>query len=724
MNKIIYRNFTLQGKDLISGNCVLNHAATGESLVADTLDFKMWTDTGKARLDGEFLTSDGKTLITQNALTFRCLIEEELTDFTPGDPVYYYYNNVLINKFYLQDVKRAGKYIYDFSCVSAIAILENSVHYGGIYNGAALSTILTQIFEGIPYSIDPIVGQIKIYGWLPYASKRNNLQQITIATGLAIKTKTDGTLHITALSSDNKGSFGENRVVIGGDVEVGTPCTAVQVTEHSYQTSTEEIVLFNESFFTQEVILFPEPVHSLSITGGAIVSSSANHAIVQGAGLVNLKGKKYLHNTKKITVGTITNTSKDNIINVAGATLITSLNSKAVADKLFEVFSKPKAIKNKVLHGNEKAGDVVSVINPYTLLNESAFLKRMDINMSNLLVSDAEFLANYAPSGVITGYKNRVVLTSGTSWSVPAGVTEIRAVLIGGGAGGQAGFNGGNGMRGYETPSLSDLDESENSPWMLSYNGEAGDGGNGGSAGAGGKIVDTGPLNVTPGASLPVSIGANGQGGAANGAAGTAGGETTFGAYTTANGQPSPTGYVDIMTSALYAINGFPGFKGQKGIGKDNLPSPYMTSIITQTYEGTGYNTSYIGTGYLGSPRWQGYYYGSPKKYSFSAAGGGGGSSRNTRGNSGTGAEYSYNNGKLFLDGGDGGNGADGGPSINANIYGGGGYGGHGGGGGGGGGGASNHLSGENYYMEGSGGTGGAGGPGGNGKSGCVIIYY
>ena len=264
-----------------------------------------------------FLTKDGNTLLTKDSiLTFKCLIEEELTEFIPGDPVYYYYENVLINKFYLNDVKRVGRYIYDFSCISAIGILENSMHYGGMYSGTLLSSILAEILEGLPYTVDSLVGNIKIYGWLPYATKRDNLQQLTIATALAIKTQTNGSLHVTALSSDVKSYIEENRVVVGGNVGVGTPATAVQVTEHSYQTLDEEIVLFNESFFTREMILFSEPVHSLSITGGTIVSSNANHAIVQGGGTVNLKGKRYLHNTKKITVGTILNSSKDNIVTV------------------------------------------------------------------------------------------------------------------------------------------------------------------------------------------------------------------------------------------------------------------------------------------------------------------------------------------------------------------------------------------------------------------------
>lgn len=727
MNKIVYRNLTLEAKDLISGNCITNHAMTGESLVADTLDFKMWTDTGKARLDGDFITADGNILITKDSWTFRCLIEEELTNFIPGEPVYYFYDNVLINKFYLQDVKRVGRYIYDFSCISAIGILENSVHYGGIYNGTLLSVVLTELLDGIPYSADSIVGNIKIYGWLPYASKRDNLQQITIATALAIKTKIDGTLHITALSSENKGTFGINRAIIGGSVEVGTPCTAVQVTEHYFQTSTDEITMYNDSFFTQETIIFSEPVHSLTITGGTIVSSNANHAVVQGSGLVNLKGKKYLHNTKKITVGTITNTSKDNIINVADATLITSLNSKAVADKLYEVFSKSKYIKNQVINGTEKPGDVVTIINPYTLQNESAYLKKTDIAMSTLLTADAEFLSEYAPSGVITGYKNRVVLTAGTSWTVPADVTEIRAVLIGGGQGGQAGYNGAPGMRGEEFPQLDyHLEVDDDSPGILSSNGTAGEGGNGGAAGAGGKIVDTGPLTVTPGTSIPVSIGAAGIGGLSNGAVGTLGENTIFNAFSSSNGQVSNTGYVDIMTAAVYGIAGYGGFKGQKGVGKDNLPPTSATTRIEQIYESNGFTTLIrkTGTFVLYEPLYMLVWYGVTGNWSHAIAGGPGGSTYNSYGGGSQGADWDDNNGKGFLDGGYGGNGADGGSSKSATIYGGGGYGGHGGGGGGGGGAASNYFSGDNYYMEGSGGTGGAGGPGGNGRSGCIIIYY
>ena len=165
-------------------------------------------------------------------------------------------------------------------------MLENSMHQGGIYNGTALSTILAELLDGLTYTVDSAVGALKIYGYLPYDTKRNNLQQITIATNLAIKKNADGSIKITALTSNNIGAIGMTRVGIGGKVDTNTPYTAVSVIEHNYTQSTESITLCEASFTTEETIIFSEPAHTLSITNRTIVSSGANYAIIMGAGSV------------------------------------------------------------------------------------------------------------------------------------------------------------------------------------------------------------------------------------------------------------------------------------------------------------------------------------------------------------------------------------------------------------------------------------------------------
>lgn len=721
MNKILYNTLTFENKDIVEGNCYTQHAMAGESLASDTLDFQVWAEadadldlkTGFDASDGELITSDSKDL---NVLT-----KAPLTEFNSGDPVLYYFNNVLINKFYLNDVKRVGPRQYNFNCVSAIGLLENSMHYGGIYTGTPITTVLAEILDGMSYTVDSVVATIKLYGWLPYATKRDNLNQITIATALAIKTMSDGTLRITSLSSQNAGTFDNDRTVVGGSVDVVSPCTAVQVVEHMFSEAAETITLLNESFLTQKLVVFPEPVHDLAITGGTILSSGANHAVVQGSGAVLLTGKKYLHTIKRITEGSVTGGINDKVLSVESATLVTSLNSSAVAKKLYEAFSKTKVIKSDVLYGDERPGDVVDIINPYTAVQESAMTKKMAISMSGYLKASAEFIADYAPSGVITGYQNRVILTSGSSWTIPAGVEEIRAVLVGGGQGGQGGLNGSPGGQGTRLPSTYRQYMQTTDDYITeANNGNGGEGGAAGQGGLGGKVLDTGPLMVTPGAAISYSLGTGGPGGSPNGGLGSLGGNTTFGAFSSASGSPVTDGYVDIFNAEIYGISGFQGYPGEKGSGKDN---PSHVRVIRQAIGGGA--VYYIYNGYMGASEWAYFWIGdsSNTKYGYGMGGSGGGGAFISNGATGGPGNAEVNNGYGFVDGGTGGNGANGSAGGSATIFGSGGHGGHGGGGGGGGGGYVN-PNGDTYEWPGAGGPGGSGGAGGNGKSGCIIIYY
>ena len=52
-NEIIYRKNRITNADLVSGNCLLSHAMTGDTLAADTLDFRIWSDTGLGKVDAD-----------------------------------------------------------------------------------------------------------------------------------------------------------------------------------------------------------------------------------------------------------------------------------------------------------------------------------------------------------------------------------------------------------------------------------------------------------------------------------------------------------------------------------------------------------------------------------------------------------------------------------------------------------------------------------------------
>jgi len=723
-NEIIYRKNSITNADIVTGNCLLSHAMTGDTLAADTLDFRIWSDTGLGRVDADFFTQDAKTITTQDGKVFRCFVEKDLTDFNAGDSVEYKRDDKLVGKFYLRNVKRSYKF-YDFTCISAIGILGDTLHYGGIYTGQTVAEVAAEILEGLPYEIDPIVGDIKLYGWLPIDTKRNNLQQITIATAIAVRTKPDGTLLLTVLSNDIKGTIGANRMAIGGNVDVDTPYSAVQMSEHYYQEIADEIVLFSESSVKTEFLKFTEPVHDLTVTGGTLIEWGANYAIVECNGFTEVKAKKYLHATRTVTIGTVEGLPSDKIYSVNDATLITSLNSSGVAQKLYEAYTKPTTIQSNIFFGNEKAGDVVGVVNPHTSETESAFLKKQDINISNLLLANSDFIVDFTPSGAVTGYKNRVLITEGDEWTVPEGVTEIRAVLIGGGDGGYGGENGEAGGRGGKFPNIGrKLKDTDTVQLYGQSNGDGGKGGKGGEPGNPGKVLDTGALSVTPSETISLSIGGGGGGGSA-GQTGNSGGNTIFSGISSADGQVMPLGYTDIITGNRYASLMFPGVPGQDGAGKNNLNLQDDWGAIRSTLSAEGWTSRTRWTGLMGYDgsgySWYWWRWGS-STYAYSIGGHGGGASYTEyMGGNGEGADDKEPN--QTIDGGDGGKGADAGASKNGATYGDGGYGGHGGGGGGGGGAAANY-----YYTgqewPGSGGPGGKGGPGGNGRQGCIIIYY
>lgn len=113
-----------------------------------------------------------------------------------------------------------------------------------------------------------------------------------------------------------------------------------------------------------------------------------------------------------------------------------------------------------------------------------------------------------------------VVLTNGTSWTVPAGVTKLSLVECTGGGGGGA---------------------------MVTGNG----GGNGGGGGAYAAIAN---FTVTPGASIPYKIGAGGAGGGNNGSSPGGAGGTTF--FSSASSVSAVGGKGGVLTNNTVAAGG------------------------------------------------------------------------------------------------------------------------------------------------------------------------
>lgn len=676
------------------------------------------------------------------ANTFTADVECEdrtIVNFERNAPLVYYHKGVQIGIFYVQDIVRIGPTTYTISATSAIGMLIEGLHYGGIYNGETVAEILPGICGSVPYEVKSNLQNIALYGWLPVASPRDNLSQVLFAIGATVKTDLNGILRIEGLWDGVSGSIGEDALYRGQDVEYAAKVTRVVVTEHQYTEGTEEMELFNGTSQAGDIITFSEPMHNLSATGFTITESGSNYAILS-AGTGVLTGQKYIHNTRQVSRD-VAQANTENVVSVEDATLVSLVNSVAVAERLSNYYACRETITGDISLNRQSTGDVVETYHPYDQETIQACIKSLEINVSGNLRATAEQLIGFLPISTedTEYYDYREVITEDTTWIVPDGVTSLTGVLISGGQGGWSGKYGE-----YD----SDGGSSNNGTINCKNNRLAGEGGEGGEGGKGGKILQF-TTTVVPGESILCVIGKGGIGGASNPSSsieGNDGGNTLFGEYTSADGSDNPDGYIDIITGEIYAGTGEPGINGGKGVGGDpelsGEPSIKFidgTSVVGR--DGTIYNP--LPAPEINNPGLQGdaasasNSIGSITVEGYAQIGGPGGAAVGGTGSSGSiGSVNLYSSGSSnavrgTVQGGRGGNGQNAQIPVKQQRRGYGGYGGNGGGGAGGGGGAYTSITrvtGEglnisNVYA-GNSGNPGAGSDGGDGGDGIIILYY
>lgn len=647
--------------------------------------------------------------------------DDSIQYFARNTPLRYYHKDRQRFLAYVQSITRIGPRAYQIYGTSAIGLLMERGHAGGLYTGQKAETVIREIVGTIPVEIKSTLRGIKLYGWLPYAkpperSARDNLVQVLFAINAAIKTDLDGVLRIQPLWDGISGTIEWDDIYEdGAGAKRDGAVSAVSVTEHNYLTGGESTKLFEGTAIAGDIITFSEPMYSLSASGFSVLASGANWAKLS-AGTGTLTGRKYIHNTRQIT-RTVTAGAPENVVTIDDATLVSFFNSNSVADSMAEYYKHPETINCNVVLGEQSPGDVLNVYHPYTKQAAPACVESLDISASGILKASMTALVGYRPPQTvdIEYFDKRQMFTSNSSFTVPEGVHNIRAVLIGGGQGGQGGKSGTAGGVGG-TASLSAA-----SGTNAGAGGTGGNGGAGGAGGSGGKvaIVD---IPVDPGDILSISIGSGGSGGYSGGS-GKAGGNTTITVngvtYSSANG--SSNGYTDPETGQTYAQSGSSGTAGAKGgAGGSGYGSSGSNGSGLGSYSGGsgGYSSQYVKERVDGSTNM------TFVEFYISPCGGGGAAMGGNGGNA-AGGYYDQTNVS-----GRGANASGHGSSPSSIGSGGGGGNGGGGGGGGGGGIIIKTVSvGSGYGISAtqagaSGGVGGSGSQGGSGKSGGVIFYY
>ena len=305
-----------------------------------------------------------------------------LHNFIYGSQVTFYKNDALYGKYYLVSVERQTKDEYILNVQSSIGLLDDTMHYGGIYSGEYASAIIQDIIGGkIAYTDHNIFSKIKVYGWLPVATRRENLKQLLFAVGGCVKKK-NGDVYFTTLTVDVPKAIPENKVFDTGKITYDSPASRIEVVEHQFskvdsvpseEGYSGEIV--SSSFVTPKgcsvsdaaLVTWDKPYHSLTFSDCTLLNNEmgVNYAVVSASGNATISGKPYIHSKMIVSRDKENYTGKEKVAKVENATLVTLANSNSVADKVMAYYDSPCTLSGAIVMDGEKPLDNITMPNQF-----------------------------------------------------------------------------------------------------------------------------------------------------------------------------------------------------------------------------------------------------------------------------------------------------------------------------------------------------------------------
>lgn len=459
---------SLDNDNIISVNGNLACDLLCETIPVDTLEIQCRYDRMQLAFSpidyNGMRTSAGKQVYARSALT------DDVLNIPYASGLWYYNGGSYIGKFYVVDAQRTGKTVYIIKAKSAMGILDTLSYYGKLFVNAPLLEVLKNVIltDGMEATETPFLTElaesialgagldtVTVTGWIPVCTKREALHHVLFAHGVNILKAENDSFLITRISNTLAGRIDPNNEYDSGSVALTERVKSVEVTEHAYVQSpnTESVVLYDNtenSIDLETRVVFdsaPIVLASLTVSGTLeILAANENCAIVSGVG--TLTGIPYTHTTNVISRINGSNADGQSI-SVFDATLVNTINSNAVADRLYAYYSTKRDMQIPIVLSGEKCGMQYTCTTPFGDEKE-AFIVSMSITASAIAKAGCKMISGYEPPERPGELTHLVVLTGSGVFKVPQDVLEadnprIRLVLIGGGQGGQGGGHGQDG---------------------------------------------------------------------------------------------------------------------------------------------------------------------------------------------------------------------------------------------------------------------------------------
>lgn len=279
-----------------------------------------------------------------SALNVVADIPNELT-FQAKQPFEISANGYMLGTYYLTDSSRQSSTVYKIAAQDAIGVLNEQYYGGGAFlSGVSAMSLVQTIVGGAFDIVFDGVTDTTLYGLLMPMSKRDALQQVLFAWGVACRTDGGSVIRIFAPPAVPT-TIGRDRTYLGVSVDQLAAVSEVNVTAHTYT--------------------------------------------VDANGSIELNGVKYSDTETVYTATRLNLGGKDNIIESSDCTLISTANGAATAQRILDYYSRPTTHKSKILWQGEHLGDCVNQPTPWNTTQDGN-IESLTVMISGIIAASVE----------------------------------------------------------------------------------------------------------------------------------------------------------------------------------------------------------------------------------------------------------------------------------------------------------------------------------------------
>ena len=306
--------------------------------------------------------------------------------------------------FYLDTWKNKHDKQMEISAIDLVGIMDKTDFNGGIYENVTVTKILDEIFTSAglsseDYEIQEDLKAIVLNGYLPICSHREALQQVIFAISAVADCSRSDKVKIYTVEDvekveDRKVIDKGNRFQGSLEIEQNEIVTGVSVVAHNFTKTTTSQKLYEGILDVgKTTIKFNDPVCNISCTGGTIVESNCNYAIVSCTAESNvvINGYKYEDNLQEYLVeleSSDDNESK-NVLKIESAYLVSKSNAKTIATKILEYYKETYKTSLEFLLNDEVLTQDLEVDQSYNKLLVG-HANKFDIDLTGGFIVKAE----------------------------------------------------------------------------------------------------------------------------------------------------------------------------------------------------------------------------------------------------------------------------------------------------------------------------------------------